>query len=439
MHFLCNFDEARDQGETNMSVSQTVPPPGLAAGAATAEDVLARIERLPLSSWQIRTRIIVGTATFFDAFDALAERIGRRPMIVAAVLWFGLFSLACGWAWDYESLLVLRFLQGLGLGAEVPVAATYISELAKAKGRGRFVLLFELVFPIGLVAVAVMGRWIVPVGWQYLFFVGGLPALFALFMMRHLPESPRWLASCGRIDEAVTAVAFIEKEVQAATGKPLPPVAAAPRTVAAKDGTWLELFSPAYRRRTLVIWAAWFATYFANYGLTTWLPTIYRTVFRLSLEDALNYGLITQSCGLFTSFACALLIDRVGRRIWFATAFAGAAAALLTLWWIGPSSAERILIFAILTNLCISTLSLALYLYTAELYPTRVRALGTSTATAWLRLASILGPQVVGFIVAGGGLGNVFLVFGLVVLFASTIVALFAVETKARVLEEISP
>src|SRR5713101_1403160 len=155
-----------------MSVAQTGRPQGTAAGIASPEDILARIERLPLSSWQIRTRIIVGTATFFDAFDALAityvlpavvpawkltpgaiswlisagfvgqligallggalaERIGRRPVIAAAVLWFGLFSLACGWAWSYESLLVLRLLQGLGLGAEVPVAATYISELAK--------------------------------------------------------------------------------------------------------------------------------------------------------------------------------------------------------------------------------------------------------------------------------------------------------------------
>jgi putative MFS transporter len=462
-----------------MSVSQTAPQ-NIGAGNAPPEDILARIERLPLSSWQIRTRIIVGTATFFDAFDALsityvlpvvvplwkltpgaigwlissgflgqligalvggwlAERIGRRPVIVAAVLWFGLFSLACGWAWSYESLMVLRFLQGLGLGAEVPVAATYISELARAKGRGQFVLLFELVFPIGLVAVAIMGRWIVPVGWQYLFFVGGIPALFALFMMRSLPESPRWLASRGRLDDAAQAVAFIEKEVQAATGKPLPPPQPGPKAAVAERGRWLELFSPVYLRRTLVIWVAWFATYFVNYGLTTWLPTIYRGVFKLPLEDALNYGLITQACGLFTSFACALLIDRIGRRIWFTFAFAGAAAALLTLWWLGPSSAERILVFAILTNLCVSTLSLALYLYTAELYPTRVRALGTSTGTAWLRLASILGPQVFGNTVGSGSIGGAFLVFGLVALAASVVVALFAVETKSRVLEEISP
>jgi MFS transporter, putative metabolite:H+ symporter len=448
--------------------------------AATPEEVLARIERLPLSAWQIRTRLIVGTATFFDAFDALAityvlpavapawkltpagisslisagflgqllgalvggalaERIGRRPVIVAAVLWFGLFSFACGLAWNYESLVAMRLLQGFGLGAEVPVAATYISELARAEGRGRFVLLFELVFPIGLVAVALMGRSIVPVGWQYLFFVGGLPALLALVMMRDLPESPRWLAARGRLVDAAAAIALIEQKVQAATGKPLPEVKAAPRTVIAKRGAWTELFSDTCRRRTLVIWAAWFATYFVNYGLTTWLPTIYRTLFKLSLEDALNYALISQAIGLFTSFSCAMLIDRVGRRVWFALAFAGAAAALLTLWWIGPSSAERILVFAILTNLCVSTLSLALYLYTAELYPTRIRALGTATGTAWLRIASILGPQVFGNTVGSGSIGAAFLVFGLVALGACVVVALFATETKGRVLEEISP
>jgi putative MFS transporter len=182
-----------------------------------------------------------------------------------------------------------------------------------------------------------------------------------------------------------------------------------------------------------------FATYFANYGLTTWLPTVYQNVFRLPLDTALTYGLVAPAAGLTTSFACAMLIDHVGRRIWFAAAFAGAAIGFLALWWIGPTTAERVLVLTTLAYMCISTLSLALYLYTAEPYPTRVRALGTSTATAWLRLASILGPQIVGVLIAGGGLGEVFLVFGLVVALASLTVALFATETRARVLEAISP
>jgi len=461
-----------------MFVSPMARPP---SGVATPEDIIARIERLPLSSWQIKTRIVVGTATFFDAFDALsiayvlpaigplwklsladvtwlisagyvgqligamiggalAERLGRRPVVTASVLWFGVFSLACGSAWSYQSLLVLRLLQGLGLGAEVPVAATYISELAKAHGRGRFVLLFELVFPVGLVAAAVFGKWIVPnLGWQYLFYVGGVPALFALVMMRNLPESPRWLAARGRSGEAGEAIAFIETAVVAATGKPLAAPRAVPATLAIRPASWSDLFGRDYLSRTLVIWVCWFAAYFANYGLATWLPTVYQNIFKLPIEQALTYGLVAPSAGLASSLACALLIDRIGRRIWFAGAFGLGAVALLALWWIGPTTPERVLVLSSLSYMCISTLSLALYLYTAELYPTRVRALGTSTGTAWLRMASIIGPWVVGTTIATGGLGDVFLVFGLVVLAACIVVALFATETKARVLEEISP
>jgi len=460
-----------------MSVSQVACPDGIAAPA----DVLARIERLPLSSWQIKTRIIVGTATFFDAFDALsiayvlpaiaplwklgladvswlisagyvgqligaliggslAERFGRRPVIVAAVLWFGVFSLACGSASNYESLLVLRLLQGLGLGAEVPVAATYISELAKAHGRGRFVLLFELVFPVGLLAAAVLGKWIVPnLGWQYLFYVGGIPALFALFMMRNLPESPRWLASRGRAGDAASAIAFIERQVAAATGRPLPEPRAVASAAAMSRLSWSDLFGGGYLRRTLVIWVAWFAAYFANYGLATWLPTVYQNIFGLPLDQALTYGLAAPSAGLVSSFTCALLIDRTGRRLWFACAFGLGAAAFLALWWIGPATPERLLVLSTLSQMCISTLTLSLYLYTAELYPTRVRALGTSAGTAWVRMAGIIGPAVVGATIAKGGLGDVFLVFGLVLLAACIVVALLATETKGRVLEEISP
>src|SRR4051794_25115511 len=199
------------------------------------DNVVARIERLPTSWWHVRARIIVGVATFFDAFDALtiatvlpvlrpmwkltgpeigmmisagfvgqligallfgwvAERFGRMAAMVWSIATFAVMSLVCAVAWDYNPLLGFCGLQGIGLGGEVPVAAVYISELTKAQNRGRFVLLYELVFPIGLTGASLLGLWIVPhLGWQWMFYLGAIPAVVALGLRVLLPESPRWL------------------------------------------------------------------------------------------------------------------------------------------------------------------------------------------------------------------------------------------------------
>src|SRR6267154_718238 len=175
---------------------------------AFAGAVAARIERLPLTSWQVRARIIIGTATFFGW---VAERFGRIKALIGAIATFAILSLACAFSWNYASLLILRTIQGFGLGGEVPVAATYIGELAQAKGRGRFVLVFELVFPLGILAASVLGLFIVPnLGWQYMLVVGALPGFLILFLQRLLPESPRWLAARGRYADAEAALRVVE-------------------------------------------------------------------------------------------------------------------------------------------------------------------------------------------------------------------------------------
>jgi putative MFS transporter len=447
--------------------------------AGSVDNVVARIERLPTSWWHVRTRIIVGVATFFDAFDALAiatvlpvlvpmwkltppqigvlisagflgqlagallfgwiaERFGRMPAMIWSIATFAVMSLVCAFAWDYNSLLAFRVLQGIGLGGEVPIAAVYISELTRAQNRGRFVLLYELVFPIGLTAASLLSYWVVPhLGWQWMFYIGALPAVLALVLRTLLPESPRWLAVHGRTAEAEQAVALMERETQKALGQPLPP----PKAVAATSdqrASLSDLFGAIYLQRTLVVWVIWFAAYFVNYGLAIWLPTIYRTVFKLPLEVSLRYGLITQAVGLLGTLFCALTIDYVGRRVWFAIAFACAAVSLGVLGTTENPSAEQVLTFMSIAYLFISTINIGVYLYTPELYPTRVRALGVGTATAWLRFASIIGPTGVGYALAGG-LQSVFLSFAIVAVIAAAITALFAIETKGRVLEEVSP
>jgi MFS transporter, putative metabolite:H+ symporter len=447
--------------------------------SSSIETIVARLERLPPSAWQIKTRIIVGVATFFDAFDALAiasvlpvlaplwklspdriglmisagflgqligallfgwiaERHGRMTAIICSIALFSVMSLVCALAWDYNSLLAFRTIQGIGLGGEVPVAAVFISELAKARGRGRFVLLYELVFPIGLVAASLAGLWIVPhLGWQYMFLLGALPGLLALILRRVIPESPRWLATRGRYAEAESAMKRIEQAVETATGQPLIP-AKPSIPVVQKPASPADLFGQLYLRRTLVVWVIWFAAYFVNYGLSIWLPTVYRTVFKLPLEQSLRYGLITQAAGLIGTFICALAIDGVGRRLWFAISFAAAAIALAALAAYPAPTAEQVLTCMTIAYFFISTINIGVYLYTPELYPTRVRALGVGTATAWLRFASILGPILVGRLIPSG-LPAVFLAFAAAAGIAAVITGVFAVETKGRVLEEASP
>jgi putative MFS transporter len=199
-----------------------------------------------------------------------------------------------------------------------------------------------------------------------------------------------------------------------------------------------DLFGPLYLRRTLVVWVIWFSAYFVNYGLSIWLPTLYRTVFKLPLDVSLRYGLITQAVGLLGTLICALTIDQVGRRAWFAFSFAAATLALGTLALFPAPSAEQVLTFMTIAYFFISTINIGVYLYTPELYPTRVRALAVGVATAWLRFASIIGPTVVGMMLAGG-LPAVFATFATVAAVAAVITGLYAVETKGRVLEEASP
>jgi MFS transporter, putative metabolite:H+ symporter len=459
----------------------TVPLPVEGRGLTEAQ-IVARIERLPLSSWHIRARIIIGVATFFDGFDllsitfalpvlaglwkigpqeigfilssgpagqilgalaagTLAEKYGRLRVSGITIAVFGVMSLLCAFAWNPHSMMFFRFFQGIGLGGEVPIAAAYISEVAHAKNRGRFFALYELIFPLGLLSTALIGFWIVPrLGWQSMFYIGAAPALLVIFLRRLLPESPRWLASKGRMTEADAALSRIERDVSRSgvrlESPKLDPGASLAQPAATR---WSELFRGIYLRRTLVVWGLWFCTYIVNYGLITWLPTLYRTIYHLPLSRSLGYGLITQSIGFVGSIACALLVDRVGRRAWFLMGFAGAACSLFALYLFGVASAIAVLICASAGFFFIGSLALLVYLYSAEIYPTRMRAFGCSVASSWLRLASAIGPAIVGFIIVAHGIRPLFGVFGGFALLGGLVTAVGGIETRSRVLEEISP
>ncbi len=468
-------------GTAREALHEAIVPEG-AARMTAQRDLSARLERLPTTATHIKARIIVGFATFFDGFDALAiafvmpviavawhltpaqtgmlisgayvgqilgalffpwiaERFGRLRSTSYSAGLFGLASLGCAFAFNLPSLLAARFVQGCGLGGEVPVASVYINEIARAPNRGRFFLMYESSFAVGYLGAATVGVFLIPsLGWQSIFVVGALPAVIAAVMRMLLPESPRWLAGKGRVAEADAIVARMEGEAVAKLGHALAPpdVSRVPPPPAQRTRI-RELFAGPYLRRTGVVWTLWFCNFFATQALNTWLPTLYRTQFHLSVAQSLRLAFIGHFFSIGSAIVVALLLDRTGRRPWFAGAMSLGGFFLVVLAFTGTQDAIVVMVLATAAVVCLSTCSVSLYVYTPELYPTRMRALGCGAGATVRNIAGTLGPTFVGLVLAGYGVSSVFLMLGLVPFVAAAVVAIFGIETKGRVLEEVSP
>ncbi|KMY22346.1 MFS transporter [Bacillus pumilus] len=438
-----------------------------------ASQLLTRMESVPFSRWHLKPRIIMGSATFFDAFDALslafvlpvligmwslspaqiglligsgyigqaigaiffgwlAERRGRVFSAKWTILLMSVMSIACVFSGNFMALFIFRFIQGIGVGGEVPVAASYINELSRAQGRGRFFMLYEMIFPLGLMISAQIGAFVVPsFGWKWMFLIGGIGGLIVFVFFFMLRESPRWLISKGRLDEAERII----EEIEASTEKRMPVKQVYNST---EKGDWKELFSTFYRKRTLIVWGLWFSAYFVSNGLNNWLPSLYNTVYNLPVGDSLRAASLTNILQTVGVFACAFLIDKVGRKRWATIAFIVTGALLTALWISGASSPESVIYLGSAAYGMMGTITVLLYLYTPEIYPTRMRVIGTAFATAWLRLASAIAPIMIGFILEVSGVSTIFILFASVTV-VGAILAFKMIETREKVLEDIAP
>lgn len=446
------------------------------------QTVAARLERLPVSRWHITICIVMGAALFFDGFEILstsyvmpvlreewhiqpqqigflisisfagqvvasfvsgwfADRFGRLRTIVVSVGLYSLMSLACAFAWDVNSLAAFKFVQGLGVGPLIPVGSAYMSEIAVARSRGRFYVIYELAYSIGLATAGFAGAWIVPnLGWQALFYVGAAPAVLVVFMLTLMPESPRWLAATGRFDAAEATMSAIERKI-AAQGLTVPAidVTKLPPYVEAKRSDWRELFRGTYRERTPLLWFMYFCAFAIIAPVTTWLPTIYRGDFHVSIAEANLLGAIHQTLGITGGLICGLVIDIIGRRRWFLFAFFGSAVCLASYSVIGSSSLWVLFGVTAANQFCMGSVANSLGLYAAELYPTRMRAIGISLCQAWSRGASAIGPAMLGFLLPTYGIGVALLAIAGISLVCGVIVFYRAPETKGAVLEILSP
>ena len=393
----------------------------------------------------------------------LADRIGRRQVFAATLLVYGLATGAAALSVSVAMLIVLRFIVGLGLGAELPVASTLVSEFAPRKIRGRVVVILEAFWAAGWLAAAVIGYFVVPLGddgWRWAVLIGVVPAAYALVIRFGLPESVRFLEARGRHDEAERIVRSFEESAGVAPGQEVvePPrrIDDDPRAARARARTGTEtddgpravrgrartepgeepagesIWSPRLRGRTAALWVVWFGINFSYYGAFIWLPSLL-VAQGFDLVQSFGYTLIITLAQLPGYAAAAWLIEIWGRRITLAVFLLGSAVAAVLF---GLSGTPGTIIAA---GMALSFFNLgawgALYAIGPELYPTRTRGAGTGSAAAFGRIASIIAPLLVPPLLAASGQWLVFAVFAAAFVVAAS-AAFLLPERMGQALED---
>jgi len=366
----------------------------------------------------------------------VADRWGRRLVFAATVLMFSCFTGIAGLSMSVGFLVGARFLTGLGLGGMVPIDQALVAEFAPARIRGRVSAMLPLCWPIGIFAAAGAGLAIVPtIGWRWLFVIGVLPALLAFIIRRQVPESPRWLASRGRPEEARASLhyvgvsdAMIEDAQAELAAQPIRPVS--------RDARFRDLFTPEYARRVAHTWMMWFLSAFAASAFSVWLPTIYATYYHISLTRTLFYTFIVAGTSIVGRICAFSLVDVLGRKPLIIIGFG--AAGLAALLFTQATTETSLLLVAMLYAFFADIGSLAMTVYTPEVYPVRIRGVGAAVAMGWGRFGGMLSPFVAGLLLSAENITLVWCMMSAFQLTSATITLILARETSGRNLELVS-
>lgn len=377
---------------------------------------------------------LVGMALGAVAAGTLADRVGRKTVFSVTIVLYSLATGLCAVAPNYELLVLFRFLVGLGLGGELPVAATLVTEYVPGRARGRFMVLLESFWAVGWLLAALIAYFIIPVtGWRTAFLIGALPALYTMVIRMHLPESVRYLLKKGKIEEARKIVFSLEERCHM---EPRPLEVTEKDVAEETKGSFTSLWTSRFIKRTVMLWLVWFGIVFSYYGVFMWLPSL---VFKqgFTVVKTFEYVLVMTLSQLPGYAAAAWLVDRLGRRY------------TLSLFLLGSGIASYFFGHAetVTALLCWgATMSFfnlgawgVIYTYTPELYPTEIRGLGCGWATGFGRVGGMVAPLLVGALLTDAwDMGHIFYIFAGVFVLISFIVLTLGRETKRKELESLS-
>lgn len=434
----------------------------------------ARLDRLPISSFHRRIMGLIGAGMFFDGFDIyvaatvlgatfksgfstmsqnaqfmsvtfvgmmlgsfltgfLGDRYGRRFTYQANLAIFGFACLASAFAPSMTVLILLRFVMGAGLGAENVVGYSTMTEFVPPQARGKWLGGMNVIVVSGLPVAALLGTLIIPrFGWRAMFILGGLGALVVWYLRKALPESPRWLESAGRNEEAEAVLQSIEREVSQQHGPLRAPVlsASAPPT-----RNLASLFSPLLLPRMIVGATTLIVMNTLIFGFVTWLPTFFVHE-GLSIVTSFSYSLVMSLGAPVGSAIGAFTADSWGRK----TTIVGASLFTILLGGTYPfiHHPTALLTIGFLLTIPIYVLVALLFaIYIPELFPTEVRLRAAGICNTSGRAATILTPFLAVALFRSHGIGGVLsLMIGLLIV-QIVVVLIFGVEPKKRRLEEL--
>ncbi|KAB2459110.1 MFS transporter [Bacillus sp. CH126_4D] len=340
----------------------------------------------------------IGMAVGALVFGILSDKIGRKSVFIITLLLFSIGSGLTALTTTLAMFLVLRFLIGMGLGGELPVASTLVSESVEAHERGKIVVLLESFWAGGWLIAALISYFVIPkYGWEVAMILSAVPALYALYLRWNLPDSPRF----QKVEKRPSVIENIK-----------------------------SVWSGEYRKATIMLWILWFCVVFSYYGMFLWLPSV-MVLKGFSLIKSFQYVLIMTLAQLPGYFTAAWFIERLGRKFVLVTYLIGTACSA---YLFGVAESLTVLIVA---GMLLSFFNLgawgALYAYTPEQYPTVIRGTGAGMAAAFGRIGGILGPLLVGYLVASqASLSLIFTIFCGSILIGVVAVIVLGQETKQR-------
>ncbi|MDR5833952.1 MFS transporter [Caballeronia sp. LZ034LL] len=375
-------------------------------------------------------------------FTRLADRFGRKTTFTVSLLWYSIATFAMAWQDSAAAINLWRLIAGIGVGVELVTIDTYVSELVPKHLRGRAFAFVHLVQYTAVPAVALFSWWLVPRapfgidGWRWVVIIGALGALIVWAIRRRVPESPRWLAQQGRLDEADSVLSTLEARVARQYGQALPAPDDSSEPAAASDkARFGEIWQRPYRRRaiTLLVFNLFQAIGF--YGFASWVPTLLVSK-GVTITHSLMYSFVIAASNPFGPLLAMAFADRIERKTLIVLSALGIA--VFGSLFATQSSPAMLMLLGVLITLSGTLLSVGYHAYQTELFPTRIRATAVGFVYSMSRLSAMFSGFMIAFALRHVGVEGVFGLIGGSMVMVMGAIGFFGPRTNNRTLDEIS-